>query len=304
MDERLVFPVQVAHKVLGALGQLEQRLGADDLAGGGRLGRIVPCQKAQILQIAADLLGLGSHGALPCAVSGAFYKVFPYQYNTPGAKNGILFAGWICKSFRRGLYALCQHRTPSRTIAPSAPAAAGPTGPPGGPGPAGPPARSKWARAALHFWEEPCISGTRGSGTVFFSGCALKCCYCQNYPSAPSALARRSASGDWRKFSSTLQRQGAHNINLVTPGQWQPWIIAALDQARAGGLRLPIVCNTGSYETLDSIRRWQGYVDIWLADLKYVSPALSARLSSAPDYFQVAKAGHRGHDVPGRPPRL
>ena len=86
-----------------------------------------------------------------------------------------------------------------------------------------------------------------------------------------------------------LQAQGAHNINLVTPGQWQPLIIAALTLARDAGLDLPIVCNTGGYETPDSIRRWQGFIDIWLADLKYVSPALSAEMSAAPDYFAVAK---------------
>ena len=119
----------------------------------------------------------------------------------------------------------------------------------------------KAARAALHYWEEPCISGTKGSGTVFFSGCTLKCCFCQNYP----------------------------NINLVTPGQWRPWIIAALDIAREKGLRLPIVCNTGGYETVESVEAWRGYIDIWLADLKYVSSALSAELSSAPDYFAQAK---------------
>ena len=82
-----------------------------------------------------------------------------------------------------------------------------------------------------------------------------------------------------------LQAQGAHNINLVTPGQWRPWIIAALDLARAQGLHLPIVCNTGGYETVESVEAWQGSIDIWLADLKYVSAALSAELSAAPDYL-------------------
>ena len=147
----------------------------------------------------------------------------------------------------------------------------------------------KVARAALHFWEEPCISGTRGSGTVFFSGCALKCCYCQNYPISAQCFGKEITVERLAGIFLELQRQGAHNINLVTPGQWQPWIIAALDQARAAGLRLPIVCNTGGYETAESVGRWQGYVDVWLADLKYASPALSARLSAAPDYFQVAK---------------
>ena len=147
----------------------------------------------------------------------------------------------------------------------------------------------KVARAALHFWEEPCISGARGSGTVFFSGCALKCCYCQNYPVSAESFGREITVERLAEIFLELQSQGAHNINLVTPGQWQPWIIAALDKARADGLRLPIVCNTGGYETAESVARWQGYIDIWLADLKYVSPALSAQLSAAPDYFAAAK---------------
>ena len=149
--------------------------------------------------------------------------------------------------------------------------------------------RLKVARAALHFWEEPCISGTAGSGTVFFSGCALQCCYCQNWPISAEAFGREISVGRLAEIFLELQSQGAHNINLVTPGQWQPWIIAALDKARADGLRLPIVCNTGGYETAESVARWQGYIDIWLADLKYVSPALSAQLSAAPDYFAAAK---------------
>ena len=149
----------------------------------------------------------------------------------------------------------------------------------------------KAARAALHFWEEPCISGTRGSGTVFFSGCTLKCCFCQNYPISAEGLGKELSVGHLAEIFLDLQAQGAHNINLVTPGQWQPWIIAALDLARAQGLHLPIVCNTGGYETLESIERWRGYIDIWLADLKYVSPALSAELSAAPDYFAVARPG-------------
>ena len=156
----------------------------------------------------------------------------------------------------------------------------------------------KAARAALHFWEEPCISGTRGSGTVFFSGCTLKCCFCQNYPISAEGLGKEITVEHLAEIFLDLQAQGAHNINLVTPGQWQPWITAALDEARAKGLHLPIVCNTGGYETLDSIERWRGYIDIWLADLKYVSPALSAELSAAPDYF-AGKTRHRSHDGTG-----
>lgn len=148
----------------------------------------------------------------------------------------------------------------------------------------------KAARAALHFWEEPCISGTRGSGTVFFSGCTLKCCYCQNYPISAEGLGKEMTTEHLADIFLSLQQQGAHNINLVTPGQWRPWIIKALELARKNGLNLPIVCNTGGYETVESVKAWQGYVDIWLADLKYVSTELSAELSAAPDYFAVAKA--------------
>ena len=166
----------------------------------------------------------------------------------------------------------------------------------------------KVARAALHFWEEPCISGTRGSGTVFFSGCTLKCCFCQNYPISSEGLGKEITIEHLAKIFLDLQEQGAHNINLVTPGQWRPWIIAALDIARAGGLRLPIVCNTGGYETVESVEAWRGYIDIWLADLKYVSSSLSAELSSAPDYFaqarpaieaMMAQAGHPVFDGEG-----
>ena len=123
----------------------------------------------------------------------------------------------------------------------------------------------KAARAALHHWEEPCISGTRGSGTVFFSGCTLKCCFCQNYPISAEGLGKEITVEHLAEIFLNLQAQGAHNINLVTPGQWQPWIIAALDIARAKGLRLPIVCNTGGYETVESIEAWRGHIDIWLA---------------------------------------
>ncbi len=166
----------------------------------------------------------------------------------------------------------------------------------------------KAARAALHFWEEPCISGTRGSGTVFFSGCTLKCCFCQNYPISAEGLGKEITIEHLAEIFLDLQEQGAHNINLVTPGQWRPWIIAALDIARAEGLRLPIVCNTGGYETVESVEAWRGYIDIWLADLKYVSSSLSAELSSAPDYFaqarpaieaMMAQAGHPVFDSEG-----
>ena len=147
----------------------------------------------------------------------------------------------------------------------------------------------KVARAGLHHWEEPCISGTRGSGTVFFSGCSLKCCYCQNFPISAQAKGKEITVERLAQIYLELQAQGAHNINLVTPGQWRPWICTALDIARANGLTLPIVCNTGGYETLESIAAWKGYIDIWLADLKYHSSDLAGELSSASDYPQTAQ---------------
>ena len=149
------------------------------------------------------------------------------------------------------------------------------------------------ARAALHFWEEPCISGTCGSGTVFFSGCSLKCCYCQNYPISAECFGREISVPRLAQIFLELQQKGAANINLVTPGQWQPWIIAALREARGAGLALPIVCNTGGYETVESVRAWDGWIDIWLADWKYAGSALAAELSAAPDYPAVAQAAIR-----------
>ena len=148
----------------------------------------------------------------------------------------------------------------------------------------------KAARAALHFWEEPCISGTRGSGTVFFSGCTLKCCFCQNYPISAEGLGREITVERLAEIFLDLQAQGAHNINLVTPGQWRPWIIAALYLARAQGLHLPIVCNTGGYETVEAVRDNIGFVDAYLTDFKYADGELAARYSRAADYPEVALA--------------
>ena len=164
------------------------------------------------------------------------------------------------------------------------------------------------ARAAPHFGEEPCISGTRGSGAVFFSGCCLRCVFCQNRDISRGEHGKEITVAQLRAIFLRLRDEGVHNINLVTPGQWRPWIIAALDIARAEGLRLPIVCNTGGYETVESVEAWRGSIDIWLADLKYVSSSLSAELSSAPDYFaqarpaieaMMAQAGHPVFDSEG-----
>lgn len=147
----------------------------------------------------------------------------------------------------------------------------------------------KVARAALHHWEEPCISGTGGSGTVFFSGCSLQCCYCQNYKISAEAFGKEIPAERLTEIFLRLQEQGAHNINLVTATQWLPWVLPALDEARARGLHIPIVYNTGGYETVETVELLRSYVDIWLADVKYVSPALSGELSKAPDYFSVCR---------------
>ena len=161
------------------------------------------------------------------------------------------------------------------------------------------------ARAALYYTEEPVISGTRGSGTVFFSGCSLGCIYCQNRrisrPSVPSGEKEASESSPVPRLTEispqrmaeiflNLQEQGAHNINLVTPEHFVPLLIPALKRAKAAGLAIPVVYNTGSYERVEAVRALEGLVDVWLPDLKYVSSALSARHTGAADYFQYASA--------------
>ena len=148
------------------------------------------------------------------------------------------------------------------------------------------------ARAALHRWEEPCLSGDpeapTGSGTVFFSGCALGCCYCQNYGISQEGQGRPLTEARLAEIFLELQAKGARNINLVTATQWLPWVLPALDSARRRGLRLPVVYNTGGYETVQTVQALAGYVDIWLTDFKYDSPALAAELSRAGNYPAVA----------------
>lgn len=148
----------------------------------------------------------------------------------------------------------------------------------------------KAARAALHFWEEPCISGEHGSGTVFFSGCTLRCVFCQNHDIALGLSGKDISISRLAEIFLELQEKGALNINLVTPTHYVPQIITALDSAKQQGLKLPIVYNTGSYETIDTLKHLDGLIDIYLPDLKYYSPELSKRYSNAPDYFLVASA--------------
>jgi putative pyruvate formate lyase activating enzyme len=148
----------------------------------------------------------------------------------------------------------------------------------------------KVARAALHFWEEPCISGDAGSGAVFFSGCPLHCVFCQNENIANGTVGKEISLERLVDIFLELQEKGANNINLVTPGHFVPQITKALDLAKQEGLKLPIVYNTSSYETVETIKRLEGYVDIYLPDFKYMSPGLSKKYSHAPDYAEVAKA--------------
>lgn len=163
--------------------------------------------------------------------------------------------------------------------------------------------RVKAARAALHFGEEPCISGVRGSGTVFFSGCALRCCYCQNYAISAENFGREISVERLAEIFLALQEQGAHNLNLVTAGHYLPWVCEALELVR-GRLSIPVVYNTGGYETPEAVAALRGYVDIWLTDIKYRSAALSAEYSGAPDYFEVAFTALQAMLEQAGPPRL
>ena len=146
------------------------------------------------------------------------------------------------------------------------------------------------ARAALHFWEEPCISGSCGSGTVFFSGCSLQCVYCQNRQIALGRTGRSISLKRLAEIFLELQEKKAANINLVTAGHFLPQVAYSLELAKQLGLTLPVVYNTGSYEEVSSLRMLDGLVDIYLPDLKYRSPELSAKYSNAPDYFEKAAA--------------
>ncbi|MBP3604676.1 MAG: radical SAM protein [Lachnospiraceae bacterium] len=146
------------------------------------------------------------------------------------------------------------------------------------------------ARAALHMWEEPCISGETGSGTVFFSGCNLRCIYCQNYEIAAAVKGREVSVSELSEIFLALEKQGASNINLVTPDHYVPEIIEAVLSARKKGLTLPIVYNGSGYEKPEVIRRLKGIVDIFLTDFKYMEADLAERFSHAPDYPQVAKS--------------
>ena len=159
-----------------------------------------------------------------------------------------------------------------------------------GPGACRAGAELRIGRAAPHYGEEPCISGERGSGAVFFAGCPLGCVYCQNYALSRGREGKIVTAERLAEIFFELKEQGAHNINLVTPEHFVPLIIPALRRARSQGLSIPVVYNTGSYEKVEAVRALEGLVDVWLPDLKYVSPRLSALHTGAADYFECASA--------------
>ena len=144
------------------------------------------------------------------------------------------------------------------------------------------------ALVSLHQWEEPCLSGDRGSGTVFFSRCNLRCVFCQNHAISQAGTGREITIERLAEIFREQQTRGAHNLNLVSPTPYVPHIIAAINRARARGFSLPVVYNTNSYETLATVRALAGYVDIYLPDLKYFDPQIAVKYSAAPDYFQHA----------------
>lgn len=147
----------------------------------------------------------------------------------------------------------------------------------------------KVARAALHYWEEPCISGKRGSGAVFFSGCSLHCVFCQNREISDGKEGKVISKERLSDIFIELADKGANNINLVTPGQYIPDIVWAVNDAKSRGMKLPIIYNTSGYENVTELKLLEGIVDVYLPDFKYMDSTLSARYSRAKDYPSVAK---------------
>lgn len=145
------------------------------------------------------------------------------------------------------------------------------------------------ARAALHYWEEPCISGEKGSGAVFFSGCSLHCVFCQNREISDGKAGKVISKERLSDIFMELAVKGANNINLVTPGQYIPDIVWAVNDAKSRGMKLPIIYNTSGYENVTELKLLEGIVDVYLPDFKYMDSALSAKYSRAKDYPSVAK---------------
>ena len=147
----------------------------------------------------------------------------------------------------------------------------------------------KVARAALHYWEEPCISGKRGSGAVFFSGCSLHCVFCQNREISDGKEGKVISKERLSDIFMELADKGANNINLVTPGQYIPGIVWAVNDAKSRGMKLPIIYNTSGYENVTELKLLEGIVDVYLPDFKYMDSTLSAMYSRAKDYPSVTK---------------
>ncbi len=149
------------------------------------------------------------------------------------------------------------------------------------------------ARAALHMWEEPCISGKKGSGAVFFTGCGLRCCFCQNHDIAIGSRGLAVTVERLSEIFLELKEKGAANINLVTGAHYVAQIVQALDLARERGLDLPIIYNSSGYEKTETLKALEGYVDIYLPDMKYMEEELAQKFSHAEDYPETAKAAIR-----------
>jgi len=142
------------------------------------------------------------------------------------------------------------------------------------------------ARAVRHFWEEPCISGKNGSGAIFFSGCSLKCIYCQNYEISRGSVGKTLTREDFQRLVLNISSSGVHNVNLVTPTHFTRQIASALSEIKEN-INIPVVWNSSGYESVESIASLRGLVDIFLCDVKYYSSDLSCEYSNAPDYFNV-----------------
>ncbi|MDU1413292.1 MAG: radical SAM protein [Clostridium sp.] len=148
----------------------------------------------------------------------------------------------------------------------------------------------KVAKAYGHMWEEPCISGTNGSGTVFFSNCNLRCVFCQNHDISQETIGKEISINRLSEIFIEQQSKGFHNINLVNPTHYVPQIIEALNIAKQKGLNIPIVYNSNGYENIETLKTLKGYIDIYIPDFKYFSDKYSIKYSSAPNYFNIASS--------------
>lgn len=146
----------------------------------------------------------------------------------------------------------------------------------------------KIAKVTLYNWEEPCISGTSGSGTVFFSNCNLNCVFCQNHKISQESAGKIVSINRLSEIFLEQQQNGAHNINLVTPTHYVPQIIEALKLAKSKGLSIPILYNSNAYENIETIRALKGFIDVYLPDLKYYRDKYALKYSKAPNYFNIA----------------